>query len=116
MNQSPKERMQNHSLVLGIGIIVLGMVFLLMNMGVVDLGHRWWALFFLIPISFLLTDVLRRRKASEQTLPGEARGSLIGLVILIVLMFIFLLDLNWGMIWPVFIIIAGLSLILSGWR
>jgi len=116
MDQSHEKRTRTHSLVLGIGIIVLGIVFLLMNMGIVNLGHRWWSLFFLIPISFLLIDVLRRCKTSGQRLPLEARGSLIGLVTLTVVMFIFLFDLNWGTIWPVFIIIAGLSLILSGWK
>jgi len=111
-----KPNRQDGSLIIGLIIILIGLIFLLRNFDILDLGHRWWALFFLIPVSYLFAEVWRSWRTSGGKFPQQARGSLIGLVTLLVLMFIFLLGLNWGLVWPVFIIIGGLSLLLTGWR
>ncbi len=98
----------------GIGVIIVGILFLMNNFDIIDLGGRWWALFFIIPIAFLATDVLRYR--TETGLSSRARGPLIGLLWLVSLMIIFLFGINWGVIWPVTIILAGLMVLLSGWK
>src|ERR1700741_307254 len=89
----------------GLIFIVLGVIFLLRNFDIIDIGHRWWTLFFLLPITYLMTDILQRRKSNQGKIPPEARGSMIGLITLVTVMTIFVLELNWGMVWPVFIII-----------
>ena len=94
-------------------LIVVGAIFLLRNFEFLNLGRHWWALFFLIPISALVTTLQRQRKAHGGALPPESRGSIIGVVTLTTLMCIFLFGVNWGTIWPIFIIIGGLSLILK---
>ena len=107
------ERRSEYPLIVGLGFILLGLLFLLRNFDIITFGRHWWALFFLIPITFLLSEVLHQRKRSQGKFPPEARGSLIGLVTLLTLMVIFLFGLNWGVVWPVFIIIGGLSVLLT---
>ena len=117
MDEPTQSKNQDHSIIIGIVIIIIGAIFLLGNFNVIEIGDRWWALFFLIPISFMVSDIWRRRQINQGKIPAAARGSFIGLIILSVVMFAFLLDLDWGVIWPVFIIIGGLSLILNySWK
>ena len=100
----------------GLGLLIVGIIFLLRNFELIHIGHRWWTLFFLIPISYLVIDILRRRQTAQGTSATQASGSWIALITLVVTMVIFLLGMDWGIIWPVFIVIGGLSLMLSGWR
>ena len=100
----------------GLGLLIVGIIFLLRNFKIIHIGRRWWTFFFLIPISYLVIDILRRRQTDQGTFPTQARGSWIALVTLVVVMVIFLLGMDWGIIWPVFIVIGGLSLMLSAWR
>jgi hypothetical protein len=117
MDEPTKTKKQDHSIITGIVIIIIGTIFLLGNFNIIEIGDRWWALFFLIPISFMVSDIWRRRQNNEGKIPASARGSITGLIILIFVMLAFILDLNWGVIWPVFIIIGGMSLILSNsWK
>jgi len=117
MDQPTKHTRQDYSIITGIVIIIIGTIFLLENFNVIEIGERWWALFFLIPISFMVSDIWRRRQNNQGKIPVTARGSFIGLIVLSVVMFTFLLELDWAVIWPVFIIIGGLSLILShSWK
>lgn len=99
--------------VLGIVFIILGIIFFLNNYDVIDLGYRWWALFFLIPIGFLLNEIWRECRKNEGKLTASIRGSLTGLIVLVTIMLIFLLHLPWGVMWPVFIIIGGLAILLN---
>ena len=105
-------RRSDSSLFVGLALLIIGTIFLLRNFDLIDLGQRWWACFFLIPISYLLTDIMRRHRDDEGSFPYNAVGSLLGVATLVAVMFIFLFGLGWGTIWPVFIIIGGLSLLL----
>ena len=93
----------------GLVLIGLGVVFLIQNY----LGreiHNWWALFILIPVFF----TLERGYASLQAgRPAEAIGQLMGGLVLVALIVIFLFDLPFGQLWPIFLIIGGLSLLFS---
>ncbi len=102
-----------YSLAAGGIFIILGVLFLLRNLDVIRLGHRWWALFFLIPIFYLFTDILRYRQRSGGGMPREARGPIIGLIVLLFVMSVFLIGMSWALIWPVFIIIGGLAVLLA---
>ena len=44
---------------------------------------------------------------------AASRGPLIGGLLLLTLTVVFLLGLDWGRIWPVFLIIAGAAVLLS---
>lgn len=113
MNSSSPTSQQNYPLMGGVALIIIGGIFMLRNFEVIDIGHNWWALFFLIPISYSVSTVWRRRRESDGKFPPEARGALVGAAVLTLVMCIFLFDLNWGVMWPVFLILGGLSIILG---
>jgi len=99
-----QNKRDSYSPFIGLAFTVIGLLLLLRNLDVIRIGHRWWALFFLIPIGYLLSDLMHG---------GQHRRSLIGLVTLVSMMVILLLGLNWAVVWPVFIIIGGLSFLLA---
>jgi len=113
MNLSAPTSQQNYSLMGGLALILIGGIFMLRNFDVIDIGHNWWALFMLISLSYMLSSAFKRRRESGGTFPAEARGALIGAAGLTLVMCIFLFDLNWGAMWPVFLILGGLSVILG---
>jgi cell wall-active antibiotic response 4TMS protein YvqF len=97
----------------GLVLIGLGVVFLIQNY----LGreiHNWWALFILIPVFFTLERGYASLQAGRS---AEAVGQLMGGLVLVALIVIFLFDLPFGQLWPIFLIIGGLSLLVSrSWR
>ena len=111
MNAPTPTTQQNHSLLGGLALILIGGIFMLRNFDVIYIGHNWWALFFLIPISYSLSAAFTRRRENGGTFPAEARGSLIGAAVLALVMCIFLFNLNWGAMWPVFLILGGIAVI-----
>lgn len=99
----------------GLIIIVIGVAFLLRNFGWVEwpLFENWWAIFILIPALASLGNAWRSYQVQGH-LTGEVIGSLIGGCTLLLVALVFLLQLNWGAIWPVFLILAGLGILLRG--
>ena len=93
----------------GIALIALGLLFLVQNYLGYEL-HNWWALFILIPAigSFGAAYSLWREHGSSTA----AASSLTMGVLFTAVAAIFLLGLPWGRVWPVFIILAGLAMLL----
>lgn len=93
-------------------LIVLGIFFLLRNVGFVSLNN-WWALFILIPAigSFGTAWSIYRNNGGRLT--NAVRGPIIGGLILTMVALAFLLSLNWGVIWPAFLIIIGLGALIT---
>lgn len=96
----------------GVILIGIGAFFLLNNFTDFQLNN-WWALFILIPAFGSLGNFMRAYR-KDGRLSGEARGSLIGSMILFFVTSIFLFELDWGTVWPVFLIIGGVGALLSG--
>ena len=116
MNDQTTNEDRRPTAVLGIVFIVLGVVFFLNNYGIIDLGLRWWALFFLIPIGFMLNDIVTQYRKGGGALTSSIRGSLTGLIMLVTIMVIFLFRMHWAVMWPVFIILGGLAILLNAGR
>lgn len=95
----------------GLVLIGVGAIFLLNNFTDFRLDN-WWALFILIPAFGSLGNFIRAYRA-QGGINDEARGSLIGSMILFFVTAIFLFGLNWGLVWPVFLIIGGIGVLLS---
>ncbi len=95
----------------GIVLIGIGVIFLLNNFTDFRLDN-WWALFILIPAFGSLGNFMRARR-KDGRISGEARGSLIGSMILFFIAAVFLFSLDWGLVWPFFLIIAGIGALLS---
>lgn len=96
----------------GLILIGLGAFFLLRNFTDFRLDN-WWALFILIPAFGSFGNFARVYRQSGR-LSGEARGSLIGGLILTFIAATFLFSWDWGVVWPIFLIIGGVGALLSG--
>ncbi len=92
-------------------LVVLGIIFLLQNMGYSVLVN-WWALFILIPAYWSFAAAWNIYQDHGEFTRGSLSSLVIGLL-LTLLAVIFLLNLNLGIFWPVLLIIGGLALLLS---
>jgi fatty acid desaturase len=110
-SSGPKRRGRGSGWVAGIGLILVGVVLLLANLTGFGLDN-WWALFILIPAFGALGNAYRIRQ-QEGRFTREARGSVIGALILGFVASVFLLNLDFGDVWPVFLILAGLGALLN---
>ncbi len=97
----------------GVVLIGIGIIFLISNTTSWHLDN-WWALFIMIPaISNFSKAWGSYRRHGRFT--RSARGSLTGGLILTLVSSAFLFNLDWGLIWPLFLIIGGLSALMGGW-
>jgi hypothetical protein len=96
----------------GAVLVLVGIVFLLQTMGAFFLIN-WWALFILIPAISAFASAWREYRASGE-ITGGVRGSLFGGVLITLVAIILLFNLDWGLMWPVLLIIGGLGLLLAG--
>lgn len=92
-------------------LIVLGIIFLLQNMGYTFLVN-WWALFILIPAYWSFAAAWNVYQEHGALTRSSVSSLVIGLLITF-LALIFLLNLNLGLFWPVLLIIGGLALLFS---
>ena len=92
-------------------LILLGVVFLLQNMGIPFLAN-WWALFILIPAFWAFVAAWDSYRDNGRLTRGGA-GSLAGGTLLTILALVFLLNLNVGLFWPVLLIVGGLVLLVT---
>ena len=113
--ESSLDKHKDHSsLITGIALIGVGGLFLLNNLTGFYI-QNWWALFILIPAVKNLSDAWRNYERNGR-LTSSGRGALIGGLFISTIALTFLLNLNWGFIWPVFLIIFGFAAILNGQR
>ena len=90
-------------------LILLGVVFLLQNMGI-PFPANWWALFILIPAFWAFVAVWESYRDNGRLTRGGT-GSLAGGGLLTILALVFLLNVNVGLFWPVLLIVGGLVLL-----
>ena len=98
----------------GIILILLGGIFLAQNYFGASL-RNWWALFILIPAFSTLTTAYALWRDGDA---DWATGPFIGGLGFLFLTGAFLLDLPIGQLWPFFLIIAGVGLLVGrrgGW-
>jgi len=103
---------RNHPAWIGGAILVLiGVIFLVQNLTSFSLAN-WWALFILIPAASAFG---RAYKAYQENgrLSGSARGGLAGGLVLTFIAFVFLFNLDFGRLWPVFLILGGIGLLIN---
>jgi hypothetical protein len=115
--QSAEERRprtgHNNNWIAGLVLVLLGLVFLAGNIWDIHLDN-WWALFILIPVVVNVGNALRLYRHHGR-FNRAARGMLTGAIVLSVVAAAFLFELDWGMIWPLFLIIAGLAALVNAW-
>jgi len=93
-------------------LILLGAVFLLQNMGALTL-RNWWAIFILLPAAGAFARAWRSFQDAGGRLTAQVRSALIGGLVLTLVAAAFLFELNWGLIGPVLLILAGVVLLVN---
>ncbi len=105
--------------IIGAVFVALGVVLLLQNLGTFTLNN-WWALFILIPAFGSFAGAWRHFENNGGTLSAGVIGPfLTGLVLLAVTaVFLFELNLNWGLVAPIVLILLGVGGLLGAfvWR
>lgn len=106
---TPDRRGQNRWIG-GAILIAIGLIFLIQNLTGEFVFRNWWAIFIALPGIAALANAWRAYQARGR-LTREARGSLFGGLFMLTLAAVFIFELNWGAIWPVFLIIWGVGLL-----
>jgi hypothetical protein len=96
----------------GAFLILLGVIILLQNMGIRFLAN-WWALFILLPAFWAFVGAWNIYQDNGRITQGVASSLTIG-ILLTILALSFLLNLAFGLFWPVLLIVGGLVLLLTG--
>jgi len=74
---------------------------------------NWWALFMLVPVSMFAQNIYRDYQANGR-ITSRSTGSIIVVISILAGAAVFLFEaVTWGMIWPIGLIIAGLSMYLG---
>ena len=95
----------------GGALILLGIIFMAQNLGAFYL-RNWWALFILIPAIGSFAAAWNSYQANGR-LTAAGRGSLVGGGVLVMIAAAFLFSLDFGLLWPVFLIVGGLVVLLN---
>ena len=99
--------------VTGLVFICLGVLFLLQNMGMLTLMQNWWALFILIPAVGAFANAWRAFRKADGRLTRAARGSIVGGLVLTLVAAAFLFSLDWAILGPILIILAGIGVLVN---
>jgi hypothetical protein len=108
-SQSPSKN-RNGAVIGGIILIGLGVIFLLQNYGLFYIGN-WWALFILLGTAGAWGSAWHTYQNNGQRITRAVTGPFFGGIFPLAVALIFLFDLNWGTMWPIFLIIAGVSVL-----
>jgi len=95
----------------GVILLLLGLYFLLQNLGV-QIFTNWWAIFILIPAFWSFVAAWNIYQDHGRFTRGSV-SSLVVAILLTILAVIFLLNLAFGLFWPVVLILGGLALLFS---
>jgi hypothetical protein len=97
----------------GVILIAIGVIFLFTNLTGFHLNN-WWALFILIPAVKNFGSAWGSYQRHGR-FTKSARGSITGGLILTLVASAFLFSLDWGLVWPFFLIIGGVAALFNGW-
>jgi hypothetical protein len=100
-----------HGWIGGMLLILLGIVFLLQNLGIPFLMN-WWALFILVPAFWAYAAAWDSYQDNSRMTQGAA-GSLTVGILLTILSLVLLLNLAVGLFWPVLLIVGGLVILMT---
>ncbi len=113
MNELPPTEQptnRNGAWVGAVVLIGLGVIFLLQNFGLFHIGN-WWALFILLGTAGAWGSAWRIYQNNGHRITPAVTGAFIGGLFPLAVALIFLFNLNWGTIWPIFLIIAGVAVL-----
>jgi len=117
-DESRPARSHEYRLFPALFVIALGVLFLLRNLGIgYDFFefHNWWAWLILVAAVAPLARAIELYRASGRV-DGMVVHHLFVAAAVAVVAVLFLLDLDWGRWWPLFVILGGLSMLARGDR
>lgn len=116
LDKSPAGPRDRNAMVFGGILIAAGAFFLAREMGLVPAGFdfNWWALFIFIPALYTLSNAYRRYMDAGALFTREVRREALTGTALLVVGGILLFDLDWGTLWPIFLILFGLNAMFKG--
>ena len=119
-NGEPRPAAQgNPRIWIGIVVVIIGGLMLANNLGY-DLGlerlRNWWALLLFIPAAGKFHEAWSNLRAGFYLGHASVREPLITGLACVLVAVIFLMGLSWMTWWPLFLILAGLSLLMTGRR
>ena len=115
-NDQPRRGSSRDStLIVGGVLIAAGIVLLLRNWIGFAVPFNWWGLFILIPAFGSLLDA-RRAYQTDGRFTRAVQGRVFGGAVLLFVAIVLSFDLDWGKLWPVFLIIGGLGALLTALR
>lgn len=107
-----KPNHKGNSITGAIILIVIGLFLVLQRLGISGF-ENWWAIFILIP-AISSTENLVRELRSSRGFHFAIASTILGILFPTAVAFMFLFDLDWSLYWPIFIMLAGISMILTG--
>ncbi|MHB1542966.1 MAG: LiaF transmembrane domain-containing protein [Gammaproteobacteria bacterium] len=105
-------------LAFGLVVIVIGLLFLLHNIGIrfpFVFYRNWWALFIVCAAIWPLSDALRYYRLTSR-IDGRVIHSLLSASVILLIAAFFLFDLSWRLWWPLFIMYGGLWIMIGNRR
>src|SRR5690606_5286185 len=102
----------NWTTLTGVTLLLFGVLFLASQFIDLDFGlnlsGNWWAWLLLLPAVGTLYSAWKRSREYGGFSP-KTIGLVVGGVCMLLIVPIFLLNLDWGRVWPVFFVAAGLG-------
>ncbi len=102
------------SWIAGLILVGLGILFLLKNFGV-PIPENWWAVFLILPGLGALWTAWRMYQRDGGVTRSVTSTAIVGAV-LVVFGASFLAGFDWGVLWPVILIVLGVGVVLGGRR
>ena len=96
----------------GIAIILVGLLLLAQNMNMLYL-QNWWALFILLPALGSFAAAWGMVRSAGGHFNKYARSAVISGVLFTLAAGMFLFNLNWSLLGPILLVLAGISLLLN---
>jgi hypothetical protein len=112
---SPRRGRKTPSWAVGAVLIVIGIVFVIQNLTGFTL-QNWWALFILIPAIGSLVTAYQMWEKNDRRFTAATQGPLWGGLVLLAVTAVFLFGVDWGKVWPLFLILVGIGLLLGAIR
>jgi len=98
--------------IFGLILVLIGVIFMLRNVEIFELDN-WWALFILIPAIASFGNAWKIFQGNGRQMTRRVRSRIVAGLFPLTIALIFLFGLDMGELWPVFIILAGVAVILS---
>lgn len=94
-------------------LIIIGLAYLVRNTLGWELTNHWWAIFMLIPAFSALATAWHFSHSDQPHLRRAAFGPLVGGGLMLIIAAALFFDVSLQLVWPLFLIVIGLSFILK---